>query len=71
MFIGFKNDVKNYKIWDPKDKKFILRRDVTFDEVLIVNSTDSQQVESKRPAVESDATPPPPVEQYCLRSHMR
>jgi len=32
VFIGFKKDVKGYKIWDPKDKKFILSRDVTFNE---------------------------------------
>ena len=28
VFLGFKKGVKGYKIWDPKDKKFILSRDV-------------------------------------------
>ena len=29
VFVGFKKRVKGYKILDPKDRKFILRRDVT------------------------------------------
>jgi len=33
VFVRFKKGVKGNKIWDPKDKKFILSRDVTFDEV--------------------------------------
>jgi len=32
MFEGFKKGVKGYKIWDPKNKKIILRRDISFDE---------------------------------------
>jgi len=59
--IGFKKDVKCYKIWDPKDKKFILNRDVTFNEASIMKPTDSQQVDSKTTdmisqQVENDAT---------------
>jgi len=46
IFMGFKKDVKGYKIWDQKDKKFILRRDITFDEVLMMKLINSQQVES-------------------------
>ena len=45
MFIGFKKGVKGYKIWDPKDKKFVLSRDVTFDEASMLKPTISQQVE--------------------------
>ena len=48
VFVEFKKGVKDYKIWDPKDKKFILSRDVTFDETLKVKSTNSQQVESEK-----------------------
>ena len=48
MFIGFKKGVKSYKIWDLKDKKFILSRDVTSDEVSMVKPTDSQQVVSEK-----------------------
>jgi len=56
---------KSNKIWDPKDKKFILSRDVTFDEALMVKPTNSQLVESEKTSkisqqVENDATPPPP-----------
>ena len=63
MFVEFKKGVKGYKIWDPKDKKFILSRDITFDEASILKSTISKQVEfekSKRISqqVESDATSP-------------
>jgi len=32
VFVGFKRGIKGYKIWDPKDRKFVLSRDVTFDE---------------------------------------
>jgi len=40
--LGFKRGVKGYKIWDPKDKKIILSRDVIFDEALMMKPTDSQ-----------------------------
>ena len=63
VFIGFKNGIKCYKIGDPKDRKFILSRDATFDEASIVKPIDSQQVESQTnerilQQVESDATSP-------------
>ena len=48
VFVGFKKGIKANKIWDPKDKKIILRRDVTFDEASMVKLTHSQQVESKK-----------------------
>jgi len=48
MFVGFKKDVKGYKIWDPRDKKFILSRDVIFDEASMMKPGDSQQEENKR-----------------------
>jgi len=32
VFVGFKKGVKGYNIWDPKNKKCVLSRDVTFDE---------------------------------------
>ena len=40
VFIGFKKGIKGYKFWGPKDKKFILSRDVTFDEASMVKPTD-------------------------------
>ena len=39
VFVWFKKEVKGYKIWDPKDKKFILSRDVTFDEASMLKPT--------------------------------
>ena len=48
VFEGFKRGIKGYKIWDPKDRKFVLSRDVTFDETLMLKSTISQQVEMER-----------------------
>ena len=44
MFRGFKKGVKSYKIWDPKDKKIILSRNVTFDNASIVKPKNSQHV---------------------------
>jgi len=63
MFVEFKKSVKGYKIWDSKDKKFILSRDVTLDEVSMMKPKDFQQVESKATdrilqEVDSDATSP-------------
>ena len=42
-----KKSIKGYKIWDPREKKFILSRDVTFDEASMMKPTNSQQVESE------------------------
>ena len=61
VFVGYKKGVKEYKIWNPKYRKFILSRDVMFDEASMVKPTDSQQVESKTTdmisqKVESDVT---------------
>ena len=65
VFIGFKKGMKDYKIWDPRDKKIILSRAATFDEASMVKPMDSQQVKSKKTnkisqQVESEATPPSP-----------
>jgi len=45
-FVGFKKGVKDYKIWDPKDKKIISSIYVKFDEALMVKPMDSRHVES-------------------------
>ena len=56
----------SYRLWDPKDKKIVMSRNVTFGKTSVMKSTVSQQVErtetkevSQR--VEVDATPPSPV----------
>ena len=46
--VGFKRGVKGYKIWDAKDKKFILSKDVTFDEASMLKPTISQKVEIEK-----------------------
>ena len=48
MSMGFKKGMKDYKIWDPKDKKIILRRDVIFNEASMVKPINSLQVESEK-----------------------
>ena len=63
MFVRFKRGIKGYKIWDPKERKFALGKDVTFDEALMLKFTVSQQVEIARTKevsqkVESDDTSP-------------
>ena len=63
VFTGFKRRIKGYKIWDPKDRKFVLSRDVTLDEASMMKPTNTQQVESEKTKrisqqVESDAISP-------------
>jgi len=63
VFVGFKRGIKGYKIWDPKDRKFVLSRDVTFDKASMLKPTISQQVEIEKTKrvlqqVKSDATSP-------------
>jgi len=48
VFVRFKKRVKGYKIWDPKDKKFILSRDVTFDKTSMLKPIISQQVKIEK-----------------------
>jgi len=47
VFVGFKKGEKGYKIWKSMDKKFILSRDVAFDEASMMKPANSQQVESE------------------------
>jgi len=46
VFLGFKRGVKSYKRWDLKDKKIVIRRDVTFDEASIMKPTSTKQIEN-------------------------
>ncbi|KAH9782721.1 Integrase catalytic domain-containing protein [Citrus sinensis] len=65
IFVGFKCGVKGFKLWDLEDKKFVCRRDVTFDEASMMKASSSQQVENKTKVllqrVEFNATPYVPV----------
>ncbi|CAL8991426.1 unnamed protein product, partial [Prunus brigantina] len=37
LFMGFSTGVKGYRLWCPDEKKFVVSRDVTFDEAAMVN----------------------------------
>ncbi|XP_020271638.1 uncharacterized protein LOC109846802 [Asparagus officinalis] len=45
VFVGFREGVKGFKLWDPEDKKIIISRDVTFDEAHMMRPQIPQQVE--------------------------
>ena len=66
MFLSVNRNMKDYKLWDPENKKIVLSKHVTFDETSLLKSTISQQVErlktkdvSQRVVVQ--ATPPHPI----------
>ena len=60
IFVGFKCEIKGFKFWDLKDKKFVYSRFVTFDETSTFTASSSQQLENKTnetlQLVEFDAT---------------
>ena len=69
VFLGTKKNLKGYKLWDPKNKRIVLSKHVTFDETSLLKSTVSQQVERTKTKdvsqwVEVNPTPLPPVVQY-------
>jgi len=46
VFLGYKEDLKGYRLWDPKNKEFVSSRHVIFDETSMVKPTVSQHVET-------------------------
>jgi len=65
--------MKGYMLWDPENKKIVLRQHVTFDETSVLKSTVSQQVERMKTKevsqwVEVNATLPPPVGSVSVRT---
>ncbi|KAK8914074.1 hypothetical protein KSP39_PZI023741 [Platanthera zijinensis] len=46
IFIGFRHEVKGYKMHDEAVRKIVISRDVTFDEASLLKPRDSEQVES-------------------------
>ena len=76
--LRYKEDLKGYKLWDPKNKKFVSSKHVTLDEALMSRPTVFQQMEIEKTKlvlsqrVESDTTPRSLVvqfAQYQLGSH--
>ena len=62
VFVGFRDGVKGFKLWDPRDKKIVISRDVTFDEAYMMRPRAPQQVEGDQTGeisqqVEDDVTP--------------
>ena len=45
IFLGFSDGVKGYRLWCPESKKVLIRRDVTFDESVMLKQSDPQQNE--------------------------
>ena len=45
VFLGYKEDLKGYKLWDPKNREFISSRHVTLNEASFMKPTISWQVE--------------------------
>ena len=73
VFLGIKRNMKGYKLWDPKNKKIVLSKYVTFNKTSLLMSSISQQVKRLKTndvsqRVEIDATPPPPVDSVSVRT---
>jgi len=47
IFFSFEKGVKGYRLWDPKNKKKVLSRDVIFDERLGAKDVDKEEVHEK------------------------
>jgi len=67
--------MKGYKLWDPKNKRIMLSKHVTFDETSLLKSTIFKQVERLKTKeisqrVEFDATPPPPIGSVSVRTSL-
>ncbi|KAM1935365.1 hypothetical protein ACFX15_019429 [Malus domestica] len=67
LFMGFSTGVKGYRLWCPNEKKFVVSRDVTFDEAAMVNQnkhegeTEVTETMSSSKQVELLKTPVVPV----------
>ena len=67
--------MKDYKLWDPENKKIMLSKNVMFNETLLLKSTISQQVETLKikdvlQRVEVDITLPPPIGSVSIRTSL-
>ncbi|KAM1671634.1 hypothetical protein ACFXTN_036619 [Malus domestica] len=67
LFMGFSTGVKGYRLWCPDEKKFVVSRDVTFDEAAMVNQnkhegkTKATETMSSSKQVELLKTPVVPI----------
>lgn len=37
IFFCYQDGIRKYRLWEPKESKFMISRDVTFDDVTILN----------------------------------
>lgn len=44
IFLGFRPGVKNYKLWDPKDRKIVVSKDAIFNENLMLKFENPEKV---------------------------
>ena len=61
VFLSVKKNMKEYRLWDPENKKIVMSQHITFDETSVLKSTVSQQGERMKTKevsqqVEVDAT---------------
>ncbi|KAM1696422.1 hypothetical protein ACFXTN_027951 [Malus domestica] len=45
LFMGFSTGVKGYRLWCPDEKKFVVSRDVTFDEAYIATRRSRREIQ--------------------------
>ena len=53
--VGYEEETKGWKLWDPISRKIILSRDVTFDEQLLISDFKSDSISNSQK--QSDGTP--------------
>ena len=75
VFLGVKINIKDYRLWNPENKKIVLSQYITFDETSVLKSTVSQHVERTKTKevsqrVKVDATPPSPVGSVSVRNRV-
>ena len=54
IFIGYRDGVKGYKLWDPVGQKVIISKNVIFDESKLMSPTESMEVQSTNSEVQND-----------------
>ena len=64
IFLGYKSNVKGYKLWCPKTKILVISRDVIFDETSMIkglapkeSSVEFVQIDNKQVEFEIGLTP--------------
>ena len=48
-FVGYSDNIKGWRLWDPVTRKIIISRDVSFDETIIIGNTTNADVKGFNP----------------------